>query len=226
MKAIRNHRPSAALVVACLALFVALGGVGYAAATIHGKNIKNGTIAPKKLKRNSLGGAQIKESKLGEVPSAASARTAGSAQTAQTAQSAQSAQSAADADQLDGIDSGGFLQAKQRAYLDRLPALNDFADQATLASLDLPAGQYTVVAKLNYDNDGAAAEESCELVLPATGNDDEAEFSVGADGTGDETAVSMASAVVAPTAGTALVRCSGDGDDNVRDVALVATRLD
>ena len=53
-KALR-HRPSAALIVACLALFVALGGVGYAAATINGKNIVKGTITAKQVKDRSLG---------------------------------------------------------------------------------------------------------------------------------------------------------------------------
>jgi hypothetical protein len=224
MKAILNHRPSAALIVACLALFVALGGVGYAAATIHGKNIKNGTIAPKKLKKNSLGGSQIKESKLGEVPSAATATSAGSAQTAQTAQSAQSA---ANADQLDGIDSAGFLQAKPRAFLLKDVTNNDFVNGSTLALVALPAGQYTVVAKLTYDNDGAATEEeNCDLLLPGNGNDDEAEFSVGPNGTADEEAISMASAIGTPVAGNAAARRTGDGDDNVKDVSLVATRLD
>jgi hypothetical protein len=47
-------RPSAALVVACLALFVALGGVGYAAAKIDGKNIVRGTITAKQVKDRSL----------------------------------------------------------------------------------------------------------------------------------------------------------------------------
>src|ERR1044072_7349073 len=53
-KALR-HRPSAALIVACLALFVALGGVGYAAATINGKDIVKGTITAKQVKDRSLG---------------------------------------------------------------------------------------------------------------------------------------------------------------------------
>jgi hypothetical protein len=37
-------------VIATLALFVALGGSGYAAVQINGKVIKNGTIAGPKLK--------------------------------------------------------------------------------------------------------------------------------------------------------------------------------
>lgn len=86
MNAVRRWRPSAAMVVACISLFVALGGVGYAAATINGKSIKNGTITPAKIKQRSLSGTQfrangiggpsIKESTLGEVPKAKAAQTA------------------------------------------------------------------------------------------------------------------------------------------------------
>jgi hypothetical protein len=68
--------------IALLALFVALGGTGYAANTIDGKSIQNGTISGKKIKKNSLGGRQIKESKLGKVRSARHADTATSASVA------------------------------------------------------------------------------------------------------------------------------------------------
>jgi uncharacterized protein YfaS (alpha-2-macroglobulin family) len=63
-------RPSPAMVVALVALFVALGGSGYAAVQLNGKNIKNRSIAGKKLKNNTLTGRQIRESRLGTVPRA------------------------------------------------------------------------------------------------------------------------------------------------------------
>jgi hypothetical protein len=71
--------------VALLALFVALGGTGYAATSINGKVIKNGTIAGKKLKKNTLGGTQVKESKLATVPRSARANSAAVADTATSA---------------------------------------------------------------------------------------------------------------------------------------------
>ena len=64
------RRPSPAMVVALVALFVALGGSGYAAVQLSGKNIKNRSIAGKKLKNNTLTGRQIRESRLGTVPRA------------------------------------------------------------------------------------------------------------------------------------------------------------
>lgn len=63
-------RPSPAMVVALVALFVALGGSGYAAVQLNGKNIKNRSIAGQKLKNNTLTARQIRESRLGTVPRA------------------------------------------------------------------------------------------------------------------------------------------------------------
>lgn len=90
--------PSPAMVVACLALFLTLGGVGYAAATINGSSIKNGTITPSKIKSrtlsgtqfraNGIGGPSIKESTLGEVPKAKAAASATNATNATTAANA------------------------------------------------------------------------------------------------------------------------------------------
>jgi hypothetical protein len=80
-------------VVAYLALFAALGGSAYAAVTVTGKNIKDGTVTgrdvknrslgskdiaqdavkSKHIKNNSLRGADVNEASLGQVPSAARA---------------------------------------------------------------------------------------------------------------------------------------------------------
>lgn len=64
MRRIRLRRPSASMVVALIALFVALGGSSYAALTITGKNIKNGSITGKDVKKGSLTGKQIKKGSL------------------------------------------------------------------------------------------------------------------------------------------------------------------
>lgn len=111
---------SFANVLAVTALFVALGGVGYAAATINGNSIKKQTIGAGKLKKGTLTSAQVKanaltgsvidESTLNLVPAAqtaVSAQTATSATTAQsatTAESATTAQSAAKADEAETLD--------------------------------------------------------------------------------------------------------------------------
>jgi hypothetical protein len=56
----RIGRPSPALAISLIALFVALGGTGYAAITINGKNIKNNSIPGKKLKNGAVTGKKLK----------------------------------------------------------------------------------------------------------------------------------------------------------------------
>ena len=78
----RSRRPSASLVIACLALFVALGGGAYAAAkldknSVTSKQVKNASLKGKDLKNDTVTGKQIKEEKLGQVPSAANSDTSG-----------------------------------------------------------------------------------------------------------------------------------------------------
>jgi hypothetical protein len=89
----RIRIPSPGLVIACLALFVALSGVAYAAATIgsddiidgsiRNRDFKDGTLRGNEAKRDGFGGGAIKEStldpskldakKIGKVNSAAAA---------------------------------------------------------------------------------------------------------------------------------------------------------
>jgi hypothetical protein len=64
--------------IALLALFIALGGSSYAALRIHGSQIENRSVSGKKLKRNTLGGATIRESRLGKVRRARRADRLGS----------------------------------------------------------------------------------------------------------------------------------------------------
>jgi len=89
-------KPSRAISV--VAIFVALGGTGYAAATvgsgqiknnsIRGKDVRNSNLTGKDVKRNSLTGSDIAESRLGKVPSSTSADTAGNAAVASALTSA------------------------------------------------------------------------------------------------------------------------------------------
>jgi hypothetical protein len=131
----RATRPSHGTVVAYLALFVALSGSAYAAATIGSGQIKNGAvlgrhikdgqvkgadIAPNalsssKIPDNSLAGNDIDESKLGRVPLAALADLATNsghatnADLASNASHANSADSAGDASHATNSDQLGGL---------------------------------------------------------------------------------------------------------------------
>lgn len=70
MSKLKGRRPSPAMIVALLALFVALAGTAYAAQTINGGAIMKQTIGAGKLKHKTLTGYQINTNKLGIVPSA------------------------------------------------------------------------------------------------------------------------------------------------------------
>ena len=85
-------RPSPAMVVACIALFMAMGGVSYGLAAgaidsreirnntilsqdirenaIRGQDIRNGALANRDIKPDSIDGVSINEAGLGNVPSA------------------------------------------------------------------------------------------------------------------------------------------------------------
>jgi hypothetical protein len=108
------RRPSPALVVACIALFAALGGTVYAAKVIDGRQVKprslpGNRVAPNSLPGNrlkagsvtgiklapgSVDGTRIDAATLGQVPSAVHADRADSAGDAETALNAVSAISA------------------------------------------------------------------------------------------------------------------------------------
>jgi hypothetical protein len=64
-------------VVATLALFIAMGGSSYAAFTITGKSVRNGSLTGKDVKRNSLTGRQIREGRLDTVRRARNAARVG-----------------------------------------------------------------------------------------------------------------------------------------------------
>ena len=53
--------------VAYVALFAALGGSAYAAVTVTGKQIKDGTVTGKDVKNRSLGAAKLSAGALGSL---------------------------------------------------------------------------------------------------------------------------------------------------------------
>jgi hypothetical protein len=120
----RKHLNPASL-IAMVALFAALGGVSYAAATIGSPQIKNnsirsidvrnGGLTGKDLRKDSVGGAKIKESTLGQVPSAATADNATQAQNAVDSQNAVNAQSAVTAQTASTVGPNGVGSAALQA---------------------------------------------------------------------------------------------------------------
>ena len=123
MKRVLALRPSPALVIACIALFISLGGVSYGLATgfvdsreirnntirtqdlrnndIRAIDIRNSTIRSRDVALNTLTGSDVNESKLSEVPSAAKAK---------------------DAETLGGVSPSGFLRPNTSGFVPVPPA--------------------------------------------------------------------------------------------------------
>ncbi len=171
---IKKFRINPSLLISMVALFVALGGVSYAAATIgsaqivnnsvQSKDVKNGNLRGKDLRKDTIGGTRVLESSLGQVPSAANADNATKAQSADTATSATNA---ANADTLDGVDGSQYLRVKTRVR-----TASDFGEDANygnnanlLQLSNLAPGQYVINAKMQVDNDSGVAETiECGLI--------------------------------------------------------------
>jgi hypothetical protein len=82
---LKRLRPSPAMVVALIALFVALGGTAYAVKQINGSTLVNRSVSNVKIKKSSLTRAEINLKALGTVPKAALATKASTASTADEA---------------------------------------------------------------------------------------------------------------------------------------------
>jgi hypothetical protein len=135
MKRLLRRRPSPAMLVALLALFVAMGGSSYAAVKISARDIQRGAVGTRAIANNAVRsadvrnativGADVKDDALTNADidnrslSAATAKsadtatranTAATATTAASAATANSAKKADDAEKLDGLDSADFTR--------------------------------------------------------------------------------------------------------------------
>lgn len=108
-RTLKNHLNPASL-LAVVAIFMAMGGVSYAAATkigtkdikksaVNTAKLKNAAVTTPKLRDDAVTGAKVKESSLAEVPKAAHAAQAGQAVKAATA---------TNAEQLGGVPAASF----------------------------------------------------------------------------------------------------------------------
>jgi hypothetical protein len=179
---LRIRRPSAALAVAMVALFAALGGTGYAAAKLSGTAIQKHSIPANRMVSNSLGGGQIDESKLGPVPvaqQALSAQTAASATNAAHATSADTsttAQTAQNAQQLQGRDATRFLANSIRVETNQVNVVTNTSITVTASCLPSEKGIGGGAAWMITGSDNATeldAQLNASFPLPAAGGSDE-----------------------------------------------------
>jgi hypothetical protein len=144
-RVVTRYLPSPAMVVACAALAVALGGTGYAALklprnSVGTKQLKNSAVTNKKLARgavtaakvarNSLTGTQINEGSLGIVPNSTHASSADSATNAATATNATTAQNLAGPEAFHNVGASGE------------PAFQNSWQNNAMTTYGYPAGFY------------------------------------------------------------------------------------
>ena len=240
MNRIARWRPSPAMAVALLALFVSLGGVSYGVATgsigtreirnnsVSTRDIRNDTIRGTDIRRGSVTGSDIDEQSLSKVP------RAGRADTATSAGSAASAASAGNAGTLDGVDSGGFLRVnpnRVRAAADLGFADNYAGGSSLLDVSNLAGGEYVVWAKLNVDSDSnAVTNPNCDLVAGGTVLD-QAQNQLGPDaGPAAFLEFTMIGTLTASAAGTddVFIRCeqAAGNTNDAYNRQIVAVRVD
>jgi hypothetical protein len=126
MKRLLSKRPSPAMIVALVALFVAMGGSSYAAVKISARDINKGAVGTRAIANNSIrsgdihnatvSGIDVKDDSLTNADidntnlSALTAKSADTAAHATTATKATKADNAANAGKLDGLDSADFTR--------------------------------------------------------------------------------------------------------------------
>ena len=242
MSRIASRRPSASLVIACLALFVALGGVGYAAGTIgsaaivdnsiRSKDVRNNDLRGKDVRTNTLKGADVDESSLGKVPGAANADSAANAAHAANADNATNASQAANADTVGGVGPGALTIG--RSALGSCEPGAAFSN-CTSVVLSMPRpGRVLLGAGGQWHSDDAAGTSVrglCRINLdgnPLTGVTEEGSLSQQTDGNQEQALAGVTAVTGVLPAGdhTFTVACSDDvGDMDFTDVRLSAVLL-
>ena len=182
----RPPRPSPAMVIALIALFVALGGTGYAAAT--------GSIDSREIKNSSIQGTDVKDKSLTTKDFKGSVTGKTGANGATGAQGPQGGKG----DKGDRGETG----PSNIIYDDAAQLTLNGGGRQTVATVTLPAGTWHVQAKVVVQ-DANGGETDCWIQRGAT-EDDIFYTQLGAG----ETETLAGAAVVTVGAGTAvLLRC-------------------
>ncbi len=163
------RRPSPALIVASLALFVALGGGAYAAFklpknSVGSKQIKNGAVVNSKLANNSVGTAKLRNNSVTSSKINTSGLTVPNALHANAADTATSATTAANAIKVNGRNVGCAAGTVQ--------FLGQCFETSTRAAADVFTASDTCKAAGGYLGDGfqlRSGRGGTPLTLDATG---------------------------------------------------------
>src|SRR6188472_1994803 len=170
MTRLLSRRPSPAMIVALLALFVALGGSSYAAVKIGARDIQRGAVGTRAIANNSIrsgdihnatvSGADVKDDTLTNADidntsliakSAETAARATTATSASTASNATNADNAGNAGKLDGLDSTDFTRPACTSQTGALKGA------VTIAASPAFSGTFTAVPGYNCSGQSVEA---------------------------------------------------------------------
>lgn len=199
------YRIHPASVIAMLALFLALGGISYAASgKIGTPDIKNGAVTKLKIKKDAVTGAKVKESSLGIVPNAA--KLAGK--------------------EPGAFESKGFGGSGDSPHVNLLPS-----SVTEVAGQELPAGTYLVLARGGLNNNSAEGIPlGQECTLAAGGTAEKIQFTgLAKNGAaGDREEFSLFIVATLPAPGKAVLSCETDANwksGNVIEPTVAAVSL-
>lgn len=214
MKLIR-HTPSPSMIVALVALFVALGGAAYAGVTLSNNTVRSATIVNGQVKTVDLANSAVTNAKLKNNAVNSAKVKDGSLQATDLSPAAQTALktnvAAFHADSTGGPDFLAWTGAEQ-----------------VVSTVNLPAGNFVVFAKVLANNNGAAqATVGCELRLGATVIDGpRADGNIFLDvGPGDRQFIPLSGRGTLAAPGTATIACVGGTDGNFGNRRIEAIQV-
>lgn len=185
-------RPSPAMVVACIALFLGLSGVGYAAAKIGSAQIKNNSVQGKDIKNKTI--------KTGDI-------SKGTIDSLKGQNGAQGAQGAQGAKGTTGAPGPRGIVAPLVAAPVGFPNIPPTDAGVPIVQLVVPAGKYLVTGKFNLETGDDDSTMTCNLRNNATTVDTVETYLATED---SDEAVSML-AQVTVTTGPLRIQCFHDG---------------
>lgn len=228
-------RPTPAMAVACTALFMALGGVGYAAATVGSSQLKNNSVQGKDIKNSTVQGKDIKNSTINEVDIAPATRNALKGQGGATgATGAAGAPGPTGGAGPVGPRGPSNLRIAADSSID-VPACAGALSACTeLLSRTLTAGTWLITAKFLLDNnDGSASStaNNCGILNSFDSTIDNMRVpSLGVTGTaGEAEVVTLTGFISSPGfASTVDLRCNEQAGESlfIEDAKIAAVQVE
>jgi hypothetical protein len=220
------RRPSPAMIVALIALFVGMAGSATAATMLTGKNIKNGTITGADIKNKSISTKDL----FARAIKSLKGDSVGKGSDGAPGKNGAPGQNGVPGPQgPQGVPGPQGPAGPSQSIVDNFAEDPDPNAEKTVLEVQVPPGSYTTQMNLAVTPNGPIAELNCKLRAPG----DASPVLLGYTGTMflgnnpgvniDERFISLGGGFATPGGGTLTVDCKGDV--NALDGDLTATRV-